>query len=216
MTVELAVELGAAPAGDDAPPLRDRVVAGGSRSPRRVDQAVSPGGRGVLSRGSESRRGRGEGSISVPVSIEVPACTVRCVRVRHEPAEVSSVRRALHDDLLRDPRTSLVADDVAVVTSELVGNAVRHGSPLDGGLLVRWRVTGDEVAVEVVDGGGGDGPPRELSAHDADPMDVCGRGLYIVEEIARRWGTTVDTAGHRTVWALVPFAASAVPERLGA
>lgn len=157
----------------------------------------------------------------MPVSIEVPASTVRCVRVRHEPQEVSSVRRALHDDLLRDPRTSQVADDVAVVTSELVGNAVRHGTPLDGGLLVRWRLTGEAVAVEVVDGGGGDGPPRELAAHDADPLDTCGRGLSIVEELARRWGTSVDTAGHRTVWALVPFApvaagATAMEQRLGA
>jgi serine/threonine-protein kinase RsbW len=157
----------------------------------------------------------------VPVSIEVPASTVRCVRVRHEPQEVSSVRRALHDDLLRDPRTSPVADDVAVVTSELVGNAVRHGTPLEGGLLVRWRLTSEAVAVEVVDGGGGDGPPRELAAHDADPLDTCGRGLYIVEELARRWGTSVDTAGHRTVWALVPFApaasrAAAAEQRLGA
>ncbi|WP_180357606.1 ATP-binding protein [Streptomyces sp. NP160] len=141
----------------------------------------------------------------------MPASTVRCVRVRHEPQEVSSVRRALHDDLLRDPRTSPVADDVAVVTSELVGNAVRHGSPLDGGLIVRWRLSGDEVAVEVVDGGGGDGPPREVAAHDADPMDTCGRGLHIVEEISRRWGTSVDTAGRRTVWALVPFAPGSRP-----
>lgn len=154
----------------------------------------------------------------MPVTIEVPASTVRCVRVRHEPQEVSSVRRALHEDLLADPRTSSVADDVAVVTSELVGNAVRHGQPLDGGLLVRWRVTGDEVAVEVVDGGGGSGPPREVAARDADPMATCGRGLRIVEQIARRWGTSVDTSGHRTVWALVPFvpAAPAVAHRLGA
>ncbi|MGQ7295842.1 ATP-binding protein [Quadrisphaera sp. KR29] len=139
----------------------------------------------------------------MPVSIEVPASTVRCVRVRHEPQEVSSVRRVLHDELVHDPRTSSAADDVAVVTSELVGNAVRHGTPLDGGLLVRWRITGDEVAVEVVDGGGDD-PPRELAARDADPLATCGRGLRIVEEIARRWGTSLDAEGRRTVWALVP------------
>ncbi len=142
----------------------------------------------------------------MPVTIEVPASTLRCLRVRHEPAEVSVVRRTMHGELLANPLTTAVADDVAVVTSELVGNAVRHGSPLDGGLLVRWRVRGDEVTVEVVDGGGGPEHHREVVARDADPLDTSGRGLRIVDTLARRWGTSLDTEGRRTVWAVLAVA----------
>lgn len=148
----------------------------------------------------------------MPVTIEVPASTLRCLRVQHEPAEVAVVRRALLADLERDPRASLVADDAAVVTSELVGNAVRHGAPLEGGLLVRWRVGEEVVAIEVVDGGGGSGPSprRTLEALDADPMATSGRGLRIVEQLARRWGTSVDAEGRRTVWAVLDTPAPAV------
>jgi len=148
----------------------------------------------------------------VPVTVEVPASTLRCLRVRHEPSEVASVRRAMRDDLLHDPRLAPVADDVAVVTSELVGNAVRHGAPLDGGLLVRWRVGGEGVVVEVVDGGGPSAPGEQpqVEARDADPLDTCGRGLRIVEELSRRWGTSLDADGRRTVWAVVAGAVPAV------
>ncbi|WP_194907372.1 ATP-binding protein [Quadrisphaera sp. INWT6] len=148
----------------------------------------------------------------MPVTVEVPASTLRCLRVRHEPAEVSAVRRALREDLRRDPRAETVADDVAVVTSELVGNAVRHGAPLDGGLLVRWGVGDEGVVVEVVDGGGPSGPGERqpVEAHDADPLATCGRGLRIVEELSRRWGTSLDADGRRTVWAVVDGAVPAV------
>lgn len=147
----------------------------------------------------------------MPVTVEVPASTLRCLRVRHEPSEVSWVRRALRDDLLRDPRTEPVADDVAVVTSELVGNAVRHGAPLDGGLLVRWRIGDEGVVVEVVDGGGPAAPSEQrVEARDPDPLATCGRGLRIVEELSRRWGTSLDVEGRRTVWAVVAGAAPAV------
>nr|WP_281270545.1 ATP-binding protein [Quadrisphaera granulorum] len=146
----------------------------------------------------------------------MPFSAVRCVRVLHEPREVSSVRRALHEDLLRDPRAAQVADDVAVVTSELVGNAVRHGSPLDGGLIVRWRITDDEVSVEVVDGGTGGAPGHDVAAYDADPLATSGRGLHIVQTLTRRWGSSLDAEGRRTVWAFVPFLTEPAAERVSA
>lgn len=148
----------------------------------------------------------------MPVTIEVPASTLRCLRVRHEPSEVSAVRRALRDDLRRDSRAEPLADDVAVITSELVGNAVRHGAPLDGGLLVRWRVGDEGVVVEVVDGGAPSGPDQRqrVEAHDADPLATSGRGLRIVEQLSRRWGSSVDADGRRTVWAVVDGAVPAV------
>ena len=128
----------------------------------------------------------------MPVSIEVPASTVRCVRVRHEPQEVSSVRRALHDDLLRDPRTSQVADDVAVVTSELVGNAVRHAGT-DVVLTVRCD---DHLVVTVHDGA----DPIAAEVPDtAAPGAASGRGLQIVSVISDEWGVVPDDQG-KSVW----------------
>ncbi|MGH3367061.1 MAG: ATP-binding protein [Nocardioidaceae bacterium] len=81
-----------------------------------------------------------------------------------------------------------------LVVSELVTNAVVHGQG-DIGLFV----SADEriVRIEVSDAGARE--PR-LSTHD-DQHDQSGRGLSIVQELARAWG--VETQQHtngKTVW----------------
>jgi anti-sigma regulatory factor (Ser/Thr protein kinase) len=79
----------------------------------------------------------------------------------------------------------------ALLTSELVANAVVHG---DTGFVTRVSGTADGVRVEVDDGGGGE--PVNL---EVDATADRGRGLMIVAALSRRWGVDHHAAG-KTVW----------------
>ena len=93
-------------------------------------------------------------------------------------------------------------DDAALIVSELVGNALRHGRPrADGTLLVSWILDGHRLRVEVTDGGGFTRP--ELRPATDNEMAVSGRGLAIIDMLAEAWGSHSDATG-TTVWALVP------------
>ena len=72
-----------------------------------------------------------------------------------------------------------------MLASELVTNSVRHGDGLE--VLLRWVVDDASVVVEVCDGGSGFSawPPRPLPERD----QTGGRGLFLVDRLATRWGT---------------------------
>ena len=92
-------------------------------------------------------------------------------------------------------------DDGALIVSELVGNALRHGRPrADGTLRVVWSLDGHRLRVEVTDGGGPSRP--ELRPAAQTRMAVSGRGLAIVDALAEAWGSHTDDHG-TTVWAMV-------------
>jgi anti-sigma regulatory factor (Ser/Thr protein kinase) len=82
-------------------------------------------------------------------------------------------------------------DDAVLVVSEMVTNAVRHGS---GGIRLRLHWSGSYLRVEVRDGS----PllPRLLPA---SPSADRGRGLRIVARLASRWGSTRLRDG-KVVW----------------
>ena len=85
--------------------------------------------------------------------------------------------------------------DVRLLVSELVTNAVRHANLSDGdviGLVV--ELADDALRVEVHDPGGGFVP----SAPSPDPTRPSGWGLYLVAELADRWG--VDSDERTLVW----------------
>lgn len=116
------------------------------------------------------------------------------LRVAHDPAGVGTARRRTLTALASCGLPTPLLDDVALVVSELVGNAVRHGAPVpDGGVLVSWELDGSRLRIEVCDGGGG---PRGL-LEDEGPRPEAplsaegGRGLAIVATIAVRWGRSV-------------------------
>lgn len=85
-------------------------------------------------------------------------------------------------------------DDVAVLlTSEVVSNAVRHaGDPLGIELLV--DLSDDVLRFSVHDGGAG-----EPLVQDPSEGAVGGRGLLLVDALARRWGADRDLTG-KVVW----------------
>jgi anti-sigma regulatory factor (Ser/Thr protein kinase) len=128
------------------------------------------------------------------------------VRVEHELAvtaeAAAEARHALGDiaDVLPDGR----ARDVRLLVSELVTNAVRHAN-LDAGDVIRLVIDlGDSMLrVEVHDPGGGFVP----TAPAPDPARPSGWGLYLVAELADRWG--VDSDDRTLVWFELDRAAAA-------
>ena len=125
------------------------------------------------------------------------------VTVRHAPTSAGEVRRQLTDDLLRSGMPRDVVQDASLLASELVGNSVRYAHPLPGGVLrVTWSVDPGRVLLRVTDGGGRQSP----HVRAAGPSDVRGRGLAIVDSLARDWGVDRRESGVgpvSTVWAEV-------------
>jgi anti-sigma regulatory factor (Ser/Thr protein kinase) len=97
-------------------------------------------------------------------------------------------------------------DDLILVASELVSNAVVHsgGSPADT-IQVRATLTGEGVSISVGDPGLS-ADSRQLRSEDA--LAAGGQGLRIVDQVARRWGFERDR-GHR-VWAEVNVPSAAI------
>jgi anti-sigma regulatory factor (Ser/Thr protein kinase) len=79
---------------------------------------------------------------------------------------------------------------VGLLTSELVGNAVRHSGAEDR-IVFHARLSEDHVRVEVADRGPGFDPEVR---HDAS-----GFGLRMVDKLASRWGVERTAHGCR-VW----------------
>lgn len=86
-------------------------------------------------------------------------------------------------------------DDVRLLVSEIVTNAVRHsGSPAGSKVGLRVSATRARVRVEVTDAGVGFEPrPRT-----ADQEKGSGWGLHLVDRLAARWG--VDRTRPPRVW----------------
>jgi serine/threonine-protein kinase RsbW len=106
-----------------------------------------------------------------------------------KPESAAEARHAL-DDLsgeLPDGRMR----DVRLMVSELVTNAVRHANLASGDVIDLVVELADQtLRVEVHDPGGGFIP----SAPSPDPARPSGWGLYLVAELADRWGVDSDHA----------------------
>jgi len=145
--------------------------------------------------------------------------------VPHHAGGARQARQRLAAELHGLIPPALLADCVAVA-AELLGNAVRHGAPLPGGVIriacrigvwqpsgvwrpsevsqstgVSQRVQSTEpggavVEVRVSDGGS----PFVPTERPAEPDSVDGRGLAIVTALARSWGVERESDG-QCVWA---------------
>jgi anti-sigma regulatory factor (Ser/Thr protein kinase) len=113
---------------------------------------------------------------------------------------VRPVRRLLESLLAGEGWGEDDVADVGLVATEVLQNAVEHGSRADGreSVEVRCEVSGGEVLIEVADPGTGKGV-ENLLRHDVDrppPEDASrGRGLYLVHRIARRMDRLRGPAG---------------------
>jgi anti-sigma regulatory factor (Ser/Thr protein kinase) len=103
-------------------------------------------------------------------------------------------RRHLADGLRNTAVPDELIDDVALVATELVTNAIRYGEP-PYDLHVRLHASG--VVIEVWDSSLVEPMPRP-----AGPEDEAGRGLLIVEGLADSWGTR-RSGTRKAVWCLI-------------
>jgi anti-sigma regulatory factor (Ser/Thr protein kinase) len=106
------------------------------------------------------------------------------------PVSAGRARKFLESALDTAGRSE-VAEVAVLLVSELVSNAILHAGTV---LEVVVRVLPDRLGVEVHDQGGGQAVRRRYSA-----MSGTGRGLMLVEELARDWGTVVTESG-KFVW----------------
>ena len=167
---------------------------------------------------------------SVP-SLDASAGTVS----RALPADLTAVReaRTVVQQVLDTWRADEIYDDVVLVASELVANALRHGMHLEQarmpalvrpepptspsgpsepeGVRISLVSTGSHVICAVTDPS--EAPPvRQVPV---DPLAGSGRGLQLVESLSLCWGWTVldgdadgSSAGAvqgKSVWAIFPL-----------
>ena len=111
------------------------------------------------------------------------------------PGELNSVgaaRRFVREELAAE--SPAVIDAAALIVSELVTNAVLHAtSHFD----ITVRTAPSEVRLDVTDWGPGDPAMRSEEA-----TALGGRGLRIVNELARKWGWNREGPA-KTVWAVI-------------
>ncbi len=127
----------------------------------------------------------------------------------HLPARRTSVpeaRRRVTALLRAWGARQQVRDDVELVVSELITNAIRHTDSEKVGCEL--RLAGAHIRIEITDQGG-----PQASAPHAQPGSVdkeCGRGLFLVGALSERWGTRLDATGPgRVVWADLPYTSAA-------
>lgn len=90
-----------------------------------------------------------------------------------------------------------LAGDTALVVSELMTNALLHGSIRGRLIRVRLTATAAALRVEVSDPRGERVPcPREVTGEDQ-----FGRGLLLVGALAEEWGVGPREGVGKTVWA---------------
>jgi serine/threonine-protein kinase RsbW len=114
-------------------------------------------------------------------------------RLPASPEAASAARHAL--DELGDAVPDARLRDVRLLVSEVVTNAVRHANLVaDDAIELVVELNRRTLRVEVHDRGGGFVP----SAPSPDPTRPSGWGLYLVAELADRWG--VDSDETTLVW----------------
>ncbi len=94
-------------------------------------------------------------------------------------------------------------DDIGIVVSELLTNALRHGVPDTAAAPRRWPLRlglvqpGRYVLCAVAD------PGRRLPVpKEPDYLAESGRGLHVIGALSDTWGCTTPTGAGKVVWAM--------------
>ncbi|MFI8179146.1 SpoIIE family protein phosphatase [Actinacidiphila glaucinigra] len=113
-----------------------------------------------------------------------------------DPAAVSGMRAAVAAKL-DEWGLSELAFGMELVLSELITNAIRYGSAPIGVRLLLDRTLTCEVS---------DGSSTSPHLRHAATTDEGGRGLFLVAQVAERWGTRYTPEG-KVIWAEQPLPA---------
>jgi anti-sigma regulatory factor (Ser/Thr protein kinase) len=112
------------------------------------------------------------------------------VELPPDPTAPEQARR--HLEKVARTLSTEVLDDVKLLVNELVTNSVKFAGK--GRIGLRLSADPDSVRVEVHD----DGPGFSPTNREPSLQDTSGRGLFLVEALADRWGVTLD--GTTCVW----------------
>jgi Histidine kinase-like ATPase domain len=140
---------------------------------------------------------------AAPIEFPVAAPGYPRVATRTPGAGAGSLRAAREFTAATLARWGIAerSDDIVVVVSELLTNAVRHAQPADvwGGQPIRLGLLqpGSCVLCAVGD------PSEQVPAlRDPDGFDENGRGLHVVGSLSDDWGWTAPTPRGKVVWAM--------------
>jgi anti-sigma regulatory factor (Ser/Thr protein kinase) len=112
----------------------------------------------------------------VQVSVEIPV----------EAEAVAMARDLVVGAVVEAAEAERRIDDLRLLTSEIVTNALRHAGLRSGdSISLVVEASRDRVRVEVADPGPGFDPD---SLQEPKPGQVTGFGLWLVRKLADRWG----------------------------
>ena len=115
----------------------------------------------------------------------------RIIQFRGGPQAVGAARGMVVENARELPEGTL--DDLRLLVSELVTNAIRHGGADEGSVFsLRLLLDPLRIRVEVTDAGPG------FDRRTPAPRSDGGWGLVFVDRLADRWG--VDHNGTTKVW----------------
>jgi hypothetical protein len=111
--------------------------------------------------------------------------------------EAAKAARDFTTTTLRSWQLDGLVHEAALIASELVTNAIRHGlGGIDDGVELAWQRQAARVVCLVTDRSP---QPPVLGAADQDAES--GRGLQVVQALAAAWGWMLLSAGSKAVWA---------------
>jgi anti-sigma regulatory factor (Ser/Thr protein kinase) len=115
-------------------------------------------------------------------------------KLPHDSVASAEARERVEDELtsVLDPAR---LDDLRVMTSELVSNAIHHGAPEpDGSIVLEIEREPGVVRIIVRDGG------RHMDLNEPSfHTEADGHyGLFVVDSLADQWGFSID--GDKGVW----------------
>jgi Response regulator containing a CheY-like receiver domain and an HTH DNA-binding domain len=165
----------------EAPSARVVLVSGHDPTELRLASRAA-GALGFLGKATPARRLGAELEALVGLVEAVQAVLEEAsTRLAPDLQSARAARRFVRDALARADSEDL-KETVTLLVSELVTNAVVHGG---GEVEVLVRLLPASVRVEVMDASSSAPVPRA-----AAEGDTSGRGLALVESLARRWGVT--------------------------
>jgi serine phosphatase RsbU (regulator of sigma subunit)/anti-sigma regulatory factor (Ser/Thr protein kinase) len=127
--------------------------------------------------------------LRIPPAAITPEREIR-VRLPGNVDAVPLARRAVEE--LESGLERALAANLRLLVSELVTNSIRYAdAPATAAVELHGAVFSDRVRVEVTD----DGPGFEPRPREPDADSRSGWGLYLVDQLADRWGVTSGETG---------------------
>jgi len=96
-------------------------------------------------------------------------------------------------------------EDAALVITEIVQNAIEHGSKSDGSesVEITCQLSNDALELEVEDPGSGKDPNEALERDVTKPVPLDatrGRGLFLIDRLCGQFDRSLNENGGMRIW----------------